>query len=218
MYGKFFASTFTGSMMASGADVFSVWAYVIANAYKSHVELNPKLLAAMIGATPERMQAAIDTLCSPDPDSRSKECEGRRLVKEGEYQYFVPNHEKYRAIRDEEERREYNRLAKRKEREKAKEKAPIKGPCLYFMRDARGFIKIGFSENPIQRIKASGMKDTGGRGPFELIGMCSGTLEDEKALHKRFSEFNVEGEWFESDNRLIEYIKYVSIDVSMTCQ
>lgn len=116
MFGKFFASTFTGSMMASGADIFAVWAYVIANAYGSRVELNPRLLAAIIGATPERMSVAIDALCATDPDSRSKDNEGRRLVKEGEYQYLVVNHEKYRRIRNEEDRKEYNRDAKRRER------------------------------------------------------------------------------------------------------
>jgi hypothetical protein len=118
MYGKLFASTFSGSMMASGPEVFAVWAYVIAHAVGSSVELNPKLLSVLIGSTPERMQTAIDTLCAPDPASRSKEHEGRRLLREGEYQYRVPTHEKYRAIRDEEDRRDYNRDAKRRQRER----------------------------------------------------------------------------------------------------
>lgn len=118
MYGKFFASAFTGSMMASGAEVFAVWGYVIANAVDSHVELNPRLLAALIGSTPERMEQAIVKLCEPDEASRSKERDGRRLVKDGEYQYFVVNHAQYRKVRDEVGRREYNRIAKRKQRAK----------------------------------------------------------------------------------------------------
>jgi hypothetical protein len=116
MYGKFFASTFSGSMMAAGPEVFAVWGYVIATAVDSTVELNPKLLAAVIGSTPKRMQAAIEALCAPDPSSRSPEAAGRRLVQEGPYQFRVTNHEKYRTIRNEEERREYNRLKKREER------------------------------------------------------------------------------------------------------
>lgn len=119
MYGKFFASAFTGSMMASGAEVFAVWAYVIANAVNSRVELNPALLAAVIGSTPDRMAAAIEKLCAPDANSRSPGNEGRRLIREGQFQYYIPNHEKYRSIRNEDERREYNREAKRRERAKS---------------------------------------------------------------------------------------------------
>lgn len=102
--------------MASGPEVFSVWGYVIANAVDSTVELNPRLLAAVIGSTPERMMAAIETLCAADPHSRSPECDGRRLIQEGPYQYRVVNHAKYRSIRNEEERREYNRIKKQEER------------------------------------------------------------------------------------------------------
>lgn len=116
MYGKFFASTFSGSMMAAGPEVFAVWAYVIANAHDACVELNPRLLAAVIGSTPERMQAAIDALCEADLASRSKDAEGRRLVRQGQFQYHVTNHAAYKAIRNEDERRTYNREAKKRER------------------------------------------------------------------------------------------------------
>lgn len=109
MYGKFFSSTFTGSMLGAGADVFAVWGYVIANTVASQVELNPQLLAPMIGMTPEAAQLAIDFLCAPDPFSRSKVEDGRRLIREGQFAYRVPNSETYRAVRNEDDRREYNR-------------------------------------------------------------------------------------------------------------
>lgn len=120
MYGKFFASTFTGSMCGAGVDVFAVWGYVIANTVQSQVELNPKLLAAVLGSTEERVANAISFLCAPDPNSRSKNENGCRLVKEGQFAYFVPNHETYRRIANEEERREYLRVAKQKSRSKQK--------------------------------------------------------------------------------------------------
>lgn len=128
MYGKFFASAFTGSMFGAGADVFAVWAYVIANTVDSQVELNPTLLAATIGATPERMEAAIAALCAPDPRSRSKECEGRRLVREGEYAYRVPTYEAYRSIRSEDDRREYNRIKKAEQRARDRAKSTAVAP------------------------------------------------------------------------------------------
>lgn len=116
MYGKFFASAFTGSMYGAGADVFAVWGYVIANTVAAQVELNPAMLAGVIGMSPERAQAAIDFLCAPDPNSRSKVAEGRRLIREGQFAYHVPNHETYRSVKNEDDRREYNRIKKAEER------------------------------------------------------------------------------------------------------
>jgi len=120
MYGKFFASAFTGSMYGAGPDVFAVWAYVIANAVDSQVELNPRLLAGVIGMTPERAAAAIDYLCAPDAKSRSKVAEGRRMIREGEIAYSVVNHDAYRSIRSEEDRRAYNREKQREHRARVK--------------------------------------------------------------------------------------------------
>lgn len=107
-------------MCGAGADVFAVWGYIISHTVSSTVELNPKLIAFTIGMTPERVQAAIDYLCAPDPSSRTPDEEGRRLIKEGTFQYFVVTHEKHRAMRDEESRRENNRTRKRKQREREK--------------------------------------------------------------------------------------------------
>lgn len=126
MFGKFFASTFTGSMIGAGPEVFAVWAYVIANTHHSTVELNPVLLAHMIGAEPKAIEDAIAYLCAPDPSSRSKVAEGRRLIREGEFAYHVPNHEHYRSIRNEDERREYNRIKQAESRERRESvKAPV---------------------------------------------------------------------------------------------
>lgn len=117
MYGKLFESTFTGSLVGSGPDVFAVWAYVIAHAKPpGEVELNPKLLAMVLGASEASVRAAIDKLCAPDEASRSKDEGGCRLVKTGEYLYRVPTWSKYRSIKNDEERREYNRIKKRESR------------------------------------------------------------------------------------------------------
>lgn len=120
MYGKFFASTFTGSMLGSGPTVFAVWGYVIANTVGSQVELNPALLSHVIGASVEEIEAALAALCAPDPKSRSKVEEGRRLVREGEYAYRVPNYEAYHAVRNEEDRRAYNREKQREHRKRVR--------------------------------------------------------------------------------------------------
>ena len=128
MFGKHFASMYTGSMFGKPAIVFAVWGYVIANMRPSrkdgacHIEINPALLAATFSSTPEEIISALRALCSEDTSSRSPDAFGRRLIPpEGELhsgpmQFVVVNGTKYRELRDEEERRLYLREAKRKER------------------------------------------------------------------------------------------------------
>jgi hypothetical protein len=119
MYGKIFASTFTGSMFGAGADVFAVWGYVLAHTVDSTVELNPTFLGAVLGMEPERVAAAIEKLSASDPRSRNPQNDGRRLVHERGFQYHVTSHEIYRNIRNDDERREYNREAQRRSRANA---------------------------------------------------------------------------------------------------
>jgi hypothetical protein len=109
---------YEGSMYGAGVAVFAVWGYVIARTQKSSVELNPKKVTDTLGGTLEEITSAIEYLTKPDPKSRFKEYEGRRLIKEGEFQYFVPSYEHYRSIRNADERREYNRLKQADYRQK----------------------------------------------------------------------------------------------------
>jgi len=125
MFGKHFASMYEGSMVGAGAVVFAVMGYIIANSKPdrsvgTQVELNPKLLAFILGESEEDVAQAVETLSSPDPKSRSKEEEGRRLIKLGTFSYQVVNGAKYRVIRDEEERRRQNREAQARYRNKKK--------------------------------------------------------------------------------------------------
>lgn len=124
MYGKFHASAFTGSMRGSGPVVFAVWAYVVSNTNQhSVVELNPDVVAFLLGCSSSEVEQAIETLCAPDPKSRCKDNEGKRLLKEGQFQYFVPTHKHYREMKTTEEKREYNRVKKQEERQR---KASVK--------------------------------------------------------------------------------------------
>jgi hypothetical protein len=107
-------------MFGAGTDVFAVWGYVIANTVNSTVELNPQLLAVVLGATPERIEAAIEYLCKPDPRSRNPEEDGKRLVKQGQFQFHVVSHQQYREMRNEDERREYNRVKMQESRARRK--------------------------------------------------------------------------------------------------
>jgi hypothetical protein len=121
VFGKSFASMYTGSMLGAGMHVFAVWGYVLANTdRKGFVELNPKLVAVQLGGAEQEVQAALDYLAAPDSTSRSPAEEGRRLVNEGPFLFRVVNYLEYRQIRDAEERREYLRVKKQESRARAR--------------------------------------------------------------------------------------------------
>ena len=122
-------------MIGSGALVFAVMGYVVANQVLdaevgSQVELNPKLLSFILGESEEDVLRAIVFLCSKDPKSRTPDCDGRRLEKLGEYSYRVVNGAKYAKMRNEDDRRRQNREAKRRERAKPKS-VPLPGENCY---------------------------------------------------------------------------------------
>lgn len=127
VFGKHFESMYTGSMVGSGALTFAVWGYVISHMVpvgrlgeqEQQVELNPRLLGPILGEDVEEVRKVIERFCQPDPESRTKAEEGRRLIRLGQFDYRVVNGPKYRAIRDEAQRREQNREAQRRYREKA---------------------------------------------------------------------------------------------------
>ena len=124
MYGKHFDSMYSGSMVGAGFAVFSIMGYVIANMKPDRVvgfqvDLNTKILSATFGEDEGKIAGAIEYLCQPDPESRTAAEEGRRLVKVGAFSYRVVNGVKYDKIRNEEERREQNRQAQIRHREKS---------------------------------------------------------------------------------------------------
>jgi hypothetical protein len=106
-------------MFGKGPFVFAVWPYIIANKDENGIlELNPEFIAAIIGCDPKEIEAAIEFLASPDPHSRSKKEDGRRIIQEGEFQWRVVNNEEYKEIARREHLRQYNREKKREERAK----------------------------------------------------------------------------------------------------
>ncbi|MDD5458374.1 MAG: hypothetical protein PHF37_03170 [Phycisphaerae bacterium] len=110
MFGKVFASCFTGSMSGSGAEMFAVWMYILANTDKDGgIELNPKIMAVAIGMPEEKVVEVLNRLQQPDPHSRCKELEGRRLLKSGEFFYEVVNYKTYRDMQNVRHRNDYMR-------------------------------------------------------------------------------------------------------------
>lgn len=112
MYGKHYASMYEGSMRGAGSAFFAVWGWIISHMrpdrqHGTVVELNAELVAFVIGERVEVVEEVVAKMCAPDERSRSKTEEGRKLVRVGEYGYRVVNGAHYRAIRDEQDRRDY---------------------------------------------------------------------------------------------------------------
>ena len=123
MYGKLFSSLYEGSMVGSGAHVFAVWGYCIANADPDEhtVRLNPALLSAVLGEPIERVKDAIEFLSSPDAESHCSDEEGKRLLNTAGMEYLLVTHEYYRDIKTSADHKEYMRKYMRDYRNKQKQ-------------------------------------------------------------------------------------------------
>jgi hypothetical protein len=132
VYGKSYESMYEGSMVGAGINVFAVWNYIITKNRCGYIEINPKLLAMILGGEESEVVSALNFLQKPDPASRSKAEQGRRIIKEGQFQYRVVNWEYYQRIRNEADRREYNRVKQRQYRQKHKTASgPLAGETPY---------------------------------------------------------------------------------------
>ena len=81
-------------------------------------------LADMARLTVDEARTAIDILSSPDPDSRSKESEGRRILPiDGGW--LLVNHSRYRELLSLEERREYLRIKQAEHRAKRQQMSTL---------------------------------------------------------------------------------------------
>ena len=78
---------------------------------------------------------------------------------------------------------------------------------IYFIADEDGYIKIGHAGHPQARLKSL---QTASRQELRLLATTPGAVADEKALHAKFSDDHVRGEWFKPSRELCEYIQEVS--------
>lgn len=83
---------------------------------------------------------------------------------------------------------------------------------VYFAR-VRGYVKIGFSVDPVRRARtiASGGNcikpdDIERSDPVDLLGWIPGDRSVERAMHRKFADLYVTGEWFWDDDTYEEAI------------
>lgn len=76
---------------------------------------------------------------------------------------------------------------------------------VYFLTDGEA-IKIGYSGAPNLRLR-----DLQGAHHRELrlLAWITGTVENERAIHRQFAHLNVRGEWFRPEPDLVAFVKEI---------
>ena len=128
MYAKLFTSLYQGTLRGN-SHCLLVFTNLLAHCDKTgSCDIHPRAIAEEVGLTIDQVRAALDVLEAPDEESRSPEESGRRIIRLDEHRAWgwrVVNYLKYRAIRDEDDRREQNRISQ--ERWRNKNKPPSAG-------------------------------------------------------------------------------------------
>jgi len=128
MYCKLFASLYQGTLRGKSHEIL-VFTNLLANADAyGYVDKHFKAIAEEVGLTQDEVRSAIAVLEAPDPESRSPEEAGARIVKMDDHRIWgwkIVNYGKYRAIKNEDDRREQNRLAQERFRQKNKQPSAI---------------------------------------------------------------------------------------------
>jgi hypothetical protein len=76
---------------------------------------------------------------------------------------------------------------------------------IYFIADAAGFIKIGFSTDTRGR---QSRLQTGSSAELKLVGRMAGSKRMEAELHHRFRSLRVRGEWYRPEKILLDFIRF----------
>lgn len=129
-YTKLFSSITASTIVSEPLATRWLWVTMLAMADQNgHVWGSIPGLARIANIAISDVESGLQAFLSPDPYSRTKENEGRR-ISEVDGGWLLLNHGKYRAIRSAEERREYMReyMRQRRESEK-KEQEACKQDC-----------------------------------------------------------------------------------------
>ena len=123
MYGKVFDSMFDGTLASRGpwqALVTFQQMIVLANP-DGIVDMTAMAISRRTSIPLEIIELGIAELSKPDPESRTPDEDGRRIVLIDDHRSWgwqIVNHAKYQAMRNAAERREYLRVAQAERRER----------------------------------------------------------------------------------------------------
>lgn len=82
--------------------------------------------------------------------------------------------------------------------------SPGAKPCVYFIRAGAGPIKIGFTTDIKRRLPGL---QTSTPKRLRVLAVMPGRIGLERAMHQRFQEHRIAGEWFRPAPELLAFIK-----------
>ena len=123
VYTKLYRSIFDGSLYGQFEPLTTFMAMLALANWHGEVDASPERIAGSLGCKLEFVLLGIKSLEAPDKHSRTPDAEGRRIIRrlneDGTARPFgwrIVNYDKYRDIRNEEERRSYKRKWDQKHR------------------------------------------------------------------------------------------------------
>ena len=126
---KLFSSIVSSSIWTEDAETRIVWVTMLALADKNgEVWASIGGLAKQSGVPRDKCAEAVSKFLAPDPDSRTKDNEGRRIA-EIDGGWVMLNYGKYRELGRTEDRREYFAEHKRLSRSKSPQSPHMSTPC-----------------------------------------------------------------------------------------
>jgi len=114
-WSKLFASMFDGSMLGIGGEYIAVWMYALAHmklvrSVGMIVELEPVRIAEVIGMESDAVKDILVRMSQPDPHSRGRRLEGKRLVwVEAPWLFLVVNGMAYHRLNTREDLWDFHR-------------------------------------------------------------------------------------------------------------
>ena len=125
MYGKLFESMYEGTLAENWEALVTFQQMIILCDADGVIDITPSALARRTGIPITHIKAGIKILEADDPDSRTRDHGGKRIMRLDEHRswgWFIVNHEKYKNLKDAETKREQARERKRRQREREREK------------------------------------------------------------------------------------------------
>lgn len=190
MYCKLFASLYQGTLRGKSNEIL-VFTNLLAHCDKDgFVDKHWRAIAEEVGLSIEEVKEAVLSLEAPDPESRSPEEGGARLIRLDEHRAWgwrVVNYAKYRTIRNADDRREQNRLAKQREREKKKsaKSAKVSNQSSKSSRSAQAEVEVEVDAEAIYELYP---RKVGKPKALEAISKAM-KIDDPKAILERTALF-----------------------------
>jgi hypothetical protein len=89
----------TSTLLKNGPDVVACWVLLLATCDKlGESNMQPSAAASLLRISDDRAEVAFALLASPDPKSRNKDREGRRIVRLEDGNWHVVSYQKYQYL------------------------------------------------------------------------------------------------------------------------